>query len=281
MESSANQIVADKKAFTLVELLVVISIIALLLAILLPALSRAREISRRTVCASQMRAFGVATGLYVNDFNYNTWQVIAHGAGAYYPGHTNYAIYMAQISLETKYFNHGLLLSQKYIETPEIFYCPSDQADMQYGERFTDYFKENGELRYEFTLAGIVRTSYIAKNFRNKATKLLGRGYSRAVGAWFDGLVDVENNKVNSMENSQMALLADRWTYSGGGVHLGDFWNVLYIDGHVDAYRDDATDTVADIGLFKSTAVSKAAAKYGSVANTLGWASGWLYFEGY
>ncbi|MEO0476008.1 MAG: prepilin-type N-terminal cleavage/methylation domain-containing protein [Planctomycetota bacterium] len=47
-----------RKAFTLVELLVVISIIALLIAILLPALGSARESARQTQCLSNVRGFG-------------------------------------------------------------------------------------------------------------------------------------------------------------------------------------------------------------------------------
>lgn len=52
-------------AFTLVELLVVISIIALLIAMLLPALSTARETGRAVVCLSGLRQMGTAMSLYV------------------------------------------------------------------------------------------------------------------------------------------------------------------------------------------------------------------------
>jgi prepilin-type N-terminal cleavage/methylation domain-containing protein len=59
---------AKRKAFTLVELLVVISIIALLLAILMPSLNKARESAKKVVCLSNMRSCGLGFNLYANDY---------------------------------------------------------------------------------------------------------------------------------------------------------------------------------------------------------------------
>ncbi len=59
-----------KKGFTLIELLVVVAIIALLISILLPSLARAREITKRAVCASNLRGIGQGMKVYSND-NYD------------------------------------------------------------------------------------------------------------------------------------------------------------------------------------------------------------------
>lgn len=56
------------RAFTLVELLVVISIIALLLSILLPSLSKVRSQAQRTMCLTNLRQLGLAVELYQGDY---------------------------------------------------------------------------------------------------------------------------------------------------------------------------------------------------------------------
>ena len=58
---------AGRSGFTLIELLVVVAIIALLISILLPSLARARELSKRTVCASNMKGIGTGFYTYANE----------------------------------------------------------------------------------------------------------------------------------------------------------------------------------------------------------------------
>jgi len=73
----------NRRAFTLIELLVVIAIIAILAALLLPALDRARKAAIRTACASNFKQMAIGFTLYANDFE---GQLPLRGGTLWYAG---------------------------------------------------------------------------------------------------------------------------------------------------------------------------------------------------
>ena len=96
-----------RSAFTLVELLVVIAIIAILAAILFPVFAQAREKARQITCTSNLRQTGMATLMYVQDYDERVPMSIYDAGGHWFAvGH----------ALET------------YTKNMRIWVCPSDGA---------------------------------------------------------------------------------------------------------------------------------------------------------
>jgi len=71
-----------RRGFTLIELLVVVAIIALLIAILLPSLGKARELSNRSVCAANLRGTSQSMNVYAADNN-DAYPIVSKGGGTY------------------------------------------------------------------------------------------------------------------------------------------------------------------------------------------------------
>jgi prepilin-type N-terminal cleavage/methylation domain-containing protein len=111
--------------FSLIELLVVMATLALLIAILLPALSQARYQARRAACAANLRQIGVAIHLYADDFD----DTIPFGpAGRPITGSNFYTVtgnVTSLLSLEDGApVGLGLLLKDYLSHQPKVMFCP-------------------------------------------------------------------------------------------------------------------------------------------------------------
>jgi type II secretory pathway pseudopilin PulG len=124
-------------AFTLVELLVVIGIIAILIGVLVPALSRAREAASRVRCASQLRQIGQWTAMYAAA-NRNFIPIGWLSDDSYSPG-TSTIWYMQKSSFTNGPVGLGYLFSSGIAKsntgatsTRTVWYCPNMPADWRF-----------------------------------------------------------------------------------------------------------------------------------------------------
>ena len=116
---SCTDRVHSAKGFTLIELLVVIAIISVLAAMLLPALSKAREMARAAKCISNLKQISLALSLYADDYN------------GLYPYAAGTIAWDATDPTDGTYGWMQQLYS--YIGNKKVYKCPSDRkSDYSY-----------------------------------------------------------------------------------------------------------------------------------------------------
>ena len=124
----------SSRAFTIIEMLVVISIILILAGIILPALSRGREEARITRCLSNVHQIGLALTIYARDY-----------------GDGNPDAYPPWLTLLTK----KTATHAPYITDPRVLICPCDPSQGREGGRPDSVTDSGGKIIDQFPMADI------------------------------------------------------------------------------------------------------------------------------
>ena len=256
------------RAFTLIEVLVVVAIIALLAAILLPSLFKARELARRGACLSNLNQQGNAMVMYGEAFD---GQLPSRGYWSYDLAETVHEAFGPGSHEHKTLINLGLLHGDdrkpqytSFIGKEwDILYCPSlipAVRDMppNYGAEYPNgglATRWDGDITwthagYDYAFPVAKRTSGFGLNKKYVYPReTLSRQWIIAVGQ-AQGLTDVDDGNFEEYRGvirlHPMQVVCSDWGIGGHGLTHGDGMNALYSDGHAKFHRLKSADYFSD-----------------------------------
>lgn len=259
----------SKRAFTLIEMLVVISILALLIALLLPSLQKARQVARQVQCASNMRQLTLAMNLYATDNERLPTEgtVTATGGNARLPAHPHDprswddklgAGYDGR-NLSRGYQNQGFLRHVSgnayldpggYTIMETLYRCPEHRSFVL-PDRFPRSYAMNSGGYVDQRIDGDHPSS---PNFLRGITRRVWSKAPSDVPAPASTLLLVEGDALadggGQMGNPNLATMPSPFWQQGGPFAFtylpfhDEQWNYAFVDGHVQLMSPH--DTVGD-----------------------------------
>jgi prepilin-type N-terminal cleavage/methylation domain-containing protein/prepilin-type processing-associated H-X9-DG protein len=214
-----------RRAFTLIELLVVIAILAILAALLLPALARAKDSGRKAACISNLRQIGLAIHAYAQDHNGK----IPYGPNA--PPFSHPAEFYPSTGSPTSLLSLrsgvpvalGLLLKDHLAQTPKVLFCPGADQTVDADAELAKVGTNQAQCSYYYRHGGVTQLFYTPPTE--------------------PGSIHLENPGINRNGKPIRALAIDSQFLCSPAVaaynvkprthHKQRYANVLYFDGHV------------------------------------------------
>jgi len=204
-----------RMGFTLIELLVVVAIISVLVALLLPALTQAREQAKLMGCSSNERQMGLAGQIYDNDNN-----------GWLFPA----------ITADRRETWSRMLKEKKYLPGEEVYRCPSHGASR---EGLRSYIM-NGWITIRPEECWWTEKAYQPNHFRRDQAegKPGGNRLALMTECWDGGGTSgvYRQNTIDEMDENLCWLL---WIWNTRAYNhtMRSLANVLFLDGHVRSYE--------------------------------------------
>lgn len=211
----------SSRGFTLIELLVVIAIIAILAAILFPVFAQAREKARQASCLSNIKQLGLATEMYLQDYD-EMWGGATHNQNNPFP--------------ITYYNNIWYVILDPYMKNQNILACPStgnnwvEDSHINPGQRLYTNYLRNCELTFTYG-------SVSGRNW-GASSKLSNVAYPADTIMYADGRAGVR------VYPYLRACLRPEYRHNEG-------CNACYVDGHAKWVKGPIQEPVQHAGWMK------------------------------
>jgi prepilin-type N-terminal cleavage/methylation domain-containing protein/prepilin-type processing-associated H-X9-DG protein len=221
------------KGFTLIELLVVIAIIALLMSILLPALSKVKDQAKSSVCMSNMRQIGIAANLYCEDWE----QRIPRGTGGEIsPWYQVFMPYLSQRPMNNDYRNVKIYRCPSYPDRQQTVCFVVNGWDFRGPDDMNGY--EQGDATKLTQCVRRSETIYLGDNEYGRWRDIIRRSDDEGVrrcDVWHPG--HMPNSDTDDLSHGRRVA---RKRHKDGSNYLFLDWHVEYIsteDMTIDLWR--------------------------------------------